>query len=176
MTSDGKWIVYASYHPDKLGIWKIHPDGTGATRLVAGPYFNAEASPDGHYALYLGSLRTDRNVIRVVRVSDGVQVPFQIVCEIRRRSRLLVGRARWMPNGTAIAFVGQDENGVTGIYVQQFVPGQDTASKRSRLGGFDADSVTDTMTISPDGTRMVISSWERTSSVMLAEQVATSTR
>jgi Tol biopolymer transport system component/tRNA A-37 threonylcarbamoyl transferase component Bud32 len=171
MTSDGKWIIYASYHPDKLGIWKIHPDGSGAVRLVAGSYFNAEASPDGEYALYLSSVRTDRNVIRVVRVSDGLKLPFEIVCDIRRRSRQLIGRSRWMPDGKAIAFVGQDENGMNGIYTQPYEPGRDTISKRSKLGGFDADMVSDTLGISPDGRRMIISAWERTTSVMLAEQL-----
>jgi Tol biopolymer transport system component len=171
MTPDGKWVIYSSYHPDKLGIWKIHPDGTGAARLAAGPHFNAEASPDGQYALYVTSLRTDRNVIRVVRIADGAKVPFEIACDIRRRSRQLIGRARWMPGGKAIAFVGQDENGTSGIFVQPFEPGRDTTSARSKLGGFDPDIVMDTVGISPDGTRMIVSGWERTSSVMLAERL-----
>jgi len=170
MTRDGKWVIYSSYHPNKLGIWKVHPDGSGAQQLAAGPYFNPEVSPDGEYALYLSSPHTDRNVIHVTRVADGAKVPFEIVCEIRRRSRQLIGRARWMPDGKAIAFLGQDENGINGIYKQPFVPGRDTTSERSKLGGFDPDIAADSLGISPDGTRMIIAGWERTSSVMIAEQ------
>lgn len=31
MTHDGNWIVYTSGNPAKLGVRKIHPDGSGAT-------------------------------------------------------------------------------------------------------------------------------------------------
>src|SRR5205823_4535542 len=51
MTADGKWVVYSSAHPSTQGIWKIHPDGSGAARIVTGDYFNPEVSPDGQYAL-----------------------------------------------------------------------------------------------------------------------------
>ena len=34
-----------------------------------------------------------------------------------------LGRARWMPGGRAIAFIGQNERGVNGLFVQDFVPG-----------------------------------------------------
>ena len=94
-------------------------------RIAAGTYFNPEVSPDGQYALYVTTVRPDRNAIRVVRIADGSDAAFQIVCDIRRQSTWLIGRARWIPPGRSIAFVGQDDNGVNGIYTQDFVPGTD---------------------------------------------------
>jgi Tol biopolymer transport system component len=42
-TADSQWLVYVSSHPDKLGIWKIHPDGSGAARIAA-VYFRTGAA------------------------------------------------------------------------------------------------------------------------------------
>jgi Tol biopolymer transport system component len=171
ITADGRWIVYSSAHVDKRGIWKIRPDGSGAARIAAGAYFNPEVSPDGQYALYVTTIRTDRNAIRVVRIEDGSEVPFEIVCDVRRQSGWLIGRARWMPRGGAIAFVGQDDKGVNGIYTQDFQPGTNTTASRRQLGGFDPEADTETLCISPDGTHMTISSWEQVSSIMIVEGV-----
>jgi TolB protein len=171
MTKDGQWIVYVSSNPSKIGIWRIHPDGSGAFRIVTGAYGNPEVSPDGQYALYVASLDPTRNAIRVVRVADGASVPFQIVCDIHKQTPWTIGRARWMPGGRAIAFIGQDASGVHGVYVQDFVPGKDTISTRRALGGFDPELSTESVAISPDGRRMVLSMWDQTSSIMAAERV-----
>ena len=171
MTRDGRWIVYASNHPEKAGIWRIRPNGSGAARLAAGPHFNPEVSPDGRHALYVTSVRPDLNVIRVVGVEPASAVAFEIRCEVGRQSGVLVGRARWMPDGRAIAFVGQDERGVHGVFVQDFIPGKDTAVTRRRLAAFDPDSNTSTFGLSPDGRRLIVSSWEQNAGIVLAERL-----
>jgi Tol biopolymer transport system component len=74
-----------------------------------------------------------------------------------------------MPDGRAVAFVGQDEDGVWGIFVQDFDPGRDTAPTRRRLTAFDTETAAESFAISPDGTRLTVASWDRTFSVMLAE-------
>jgi serine/threonine protein kinase len=171
MTADGQWIVYSSGDDVKRGIWKIHPDGNAAMSLASGPYFNPEVSPDGQYALFVTTVRADKNAIRVVRIADGSAIPFEIACNIRRQSGWLIGRARWMPSGRAIAFVGQNDKGVNGIYVQDFVPGAETSASRRELGGFDPDVATETLGISPDGSHITISTWELVSSIMIADRV-----
>ena len=108
--------------------------------------------------------------MKVVRIGDGSAVPFEIQVPIARAA-LGVERLRWMPDGRAIAFIGQDENGVNGVFVQDFVPGKDTIRTRRPLGGFDPDMLTETFGISPDGSRMTISSLEQNFSVMMAERV-----
>ena len=60
-------------------------------------------------------------------------------------------RARWMPDEKAIAFVGMDEFGTAGVFVQDFVVGKDTRNSRKKLAGFDQDLFLETFGISSDG-------------------------
>ncbi len=176
-TADGNWIVYVSTNPAKSGIWRVRPNGSGAVRLVGGTYAMPELSPDGRYALYSANYMTQRVPLRIVEVGTGARVPFGIEIAVPAgKPRVALGRARWMPGGRAIAFIGQDEQGVTGIYVQDFVPGKDTQATRRKLGGFDSELTTESFGISPDGSRMVIASWEQLFSLMLAERIPGVTR
>jgi Tol biopolymer transport system component len=169
MTTDGRWLVYASAHPEKAGIWKIRADGTEATSLVAGTYLLPEVSPDGQYALYLANPGSRQPVIRVLRVADGTAVPFEIPVVVRRSTWVALGRARWMPGGRAIAFVGQDETGLNGVFVQDFVSGQDTSRTRRPLGGFDPEAAAESFGIAPDGLRFVVAGSEQILSIAIAE-------
>jgi len=49
------------------------------------------------------------------------------------------------------------------------VPGKDTHASRRALAGFDPDWITESLGISPDGQRLVLSESERVFSVMIAE-------
>jgi hypothetical protein len=69
------------------------------------------------------------------------------------------------------AFNGRDEKGVRGVFVQDFVPGQDTSQTVRTLVGFDSDMLPESFSISPDGSRITISFAEQTSNLMLAERV-----
>jgi Tol biopolymer transport system component len=163
-TPDGNWIVYSSGNPAKNGVWKIRQDGSQATRLVAGPTLVPDVSPDGQYCLYVPNVGGKPYQVRVLRLADSAVVPFAILSDVFPRSR-------WMPDGKAIAFIGQDEKGVRGVYVQDFAPGQDTAKTLRPLGGFDADSTAESFGIAPDGMRMAIASREQLSSLMMADRV-----
>jgi Tol biopolymer transport system component len=163
-TPDGDWIVYSSGNPAKNGVWKIRKDGSQAARLVAGPTLVPDVSPDGQYCLYVPNVAGKPYQVQVLRLADGLAVPFEILSNVFPRSR-------WMPDGKAIAFIGQDEKGVRGVFVQDFAAGQDTAKTRRPLGGFDADSTAESFGIASDGTRMAIAAREQLSSLMMAERV-----
>ena len=66
----------------------------------------------------------------------------------------LLGRARWTKDGKAIAFVGQDETGATGIFEQDFVPDGDTTATRHKLAGFDPARVVESFDL--DATSVVL--------------------
>ncbi|HSP95024.1 MAG TPA: protein kinase [Thermoanaerobaculia bacterium] len=172
VTPDGTWVLYNSGNLARNGVWKIHPDGSGAERIVAGTTGHPEVSPDGRYVLYLTGIQNQQETLRVARVADGRPAPFDIRIPIRRPGAIRVGRARWTPDGRAIAFVGQDENGVYGIFEQDFVPGQDTSATRRPVGGFDKQAETESFGISPDGSRIIVASWERLYSVVAADGVS----
>ena len=68
-----------------------------------------------------------------------------------------VGRARWLRDGSGLAFVALDERGLLGVYSQDFTPGRDSTASRRALGGFDADARTESFALAPAGDRVAIS-------------------
>jgi serine/threonine protein kinase/Tol biopolymer transport system component len=172
-TPDGKWIVYNQSFPQKVGIWKIHPDGSGAMRLVSGTTVLPDVSRDGLYVSYRTNLRIDQFEVRVARVSDGAITPFRIrLPSFQASINNPLGRTRWLPDGRAIAFVGQDETGKNGIFLQDFDPVKDTTTTRRPAAGFSSAVATESFGISPDGKEMTLAGWEQLFSLMLAERVS----
>ena len=156
-TRDG-WIVYSSGNPAKQGIWKIRIDGSQASRLFAGQVSVTEVSPDGRYVAYRSL--SNNSSVEFVRVSDGATVPFH--------AGDAAFRARWMPEGHAIAFLTPNQKE---IFVQDFVPGRDTIKTRRKLAPADVELPITSFGISPDGSRMTISYGEGQHSLMTAERV-----
>ncbi len=168
-TRDGAWVVYATGNRKHPGMWKIHPDGSGAQILVPnGTVVLPEVSPDGAYALF-STNALNSTVIQVVRVEDGMKVPFEIRLEGRRQSITVPGRARWTPDGKRIIFTGRDAKGLYGVFIQEFIPGQDTTASRRPLAGFDPDWITESLGLSPNGKSLVLSESERVFSIIIAD-------
>jgi len=165
-TPDGKWIIYMSGNSQHPGLWKIHPDGTGATRLVPGTNMVVpDLSPDGQVVAYLHTA----TAIRFARVEDGAAIPFTIPVSGGVNAIVSQGRARWTPDGRHLLFTDTDAHGRFGVSIQDYVPGKDTRASRRPLAGFDPDWITESLGISPDGTKVVLSESERVFSVMVAE-------
>ena len=171
MTPDGNWVLHWSSNPEKRGIWKVRPDGTDATLLVKGFYNSPEISPDGMYFATPEAPDGQRRRIRVFRVDNGAPVPFSIVVERNGSPDPNYGRMRWMPDGKSIAFVAAGPDGVSGIFVQDFVIGQDTSATRRKLAGFTTDFLAESFGFAPDGSAIVISFTETSSDVLLAHGI-----
>ena len=148
-TPDG-WILYNSGNPQHRGLWKVRPDGSQAKLLVPGVANWPEASPDGRYVLVT---QTEPNAIGVYRVADGQQVA-SISVVSPDPAPVGLGRARWMPDGKAIAFITGNASGTASILTQAFIPGQDTSSTRRVLVS-DPDRRPETFGISRDGKHLV---------------------
>ena len=172
ISSDGKWVVYVSGNRQKIGMWKIRADRSGALK-IAPRGGHPDVSPDGLYVLADHSTGLVTKVIDVVGLEDGAPASFEIRLSMKYptlSSQTGHGRSRWMPDGK-IAFVGVDDAGLTGVFVQDFVPGRDTTATRRKLAGFDPDYITETFAISPDGTRIVLSLLDLQSNIMIAEGI-----
>ncbi len=172
VTPDGEWIVYSSGSPEKVGLWKIRPDGTEATHLYKERATIPEVSPDGRHVVFRSFTGKYPARVKVVRLEDGVLEPFEILVDQHRRTTISLGRPRWLADGSAIAFVGQDESGAIGIYTQDFVPGRNTRPTRRPVAGFDPDVASESFGIAPDGSRLVIAGWVQLFSLMEAEGIA----
>lgn len=174
MTRDGEWIVYATSNPAHPGIWKVRPDGRDPTLLFAGTASLPEVSPDGRLALFVDARPFGGvNVLRAMETATGKVLPFAIEVPLQGPAWLTgnVGRARWLPGGSAVAFVGPDVSGELAIFRQDFRPGTDTTASRRNLTGTRPDGSAESFGISPDGGRMVVAWSDQTRTVMLAEGV-----
>ena len=171
---DGRSVVYASGNQQQPGLRRVGTDGGPAERLTGSFGVIPEVSPDGRHVLFLeqAASGTARS-LKVVSAADGRDAGFSIPLEIRERTPgLSLGRARWTPDGRAVAFVALDEAGLAGVFVQEFAPGRDTAATRRRLAGFVADQAVESFGFSPDGRFVTIAVREQHSGLLLAEGVA----
>jgi Tol biopolymer transport system component len=167
-TPDGKWLVYALTNTARPGLLRVGADGRGPLRLVDGAVQLPEISPDGQYVLYVDGLAAR---IRVVRLIDGQRVPFEIPIVVHKTTTVSLGRARWMPDSRGIAFVGQDEHGINGVFAQDFEPGRDTTATRRQLGGFDLENSAESLGISPDGKFLTVAGWEQLFNITIVSGV-----
>jgi hypothetical protein len=170
-TRDGRYVCYTTAHPERVGLWRIRLDGSDDRQLVKGDALVPEVSPDGRYAVYLGDVRASRRVLKVAEVESGAVVPFEIevAWPARASGQVLFGRERWLPDGRRIAFVGADAAGRSGVWVQDFVPGRDTAASRRPLAGFADHAETESLGVSADGKMLVVSELLEYSSLRLAD-------
>ena len=173
MTANGKWVVYWSGNPGKVGVWKIHPDGTGAQQMLPGSAVSTDVSPDGRYVLYASQEQSNlRCVVRFLEIESGKVDPFTIVVPYTLAAPgVIYGRARWAPDGRSIYYIGQNAAGLSGVFQQDFAPGRDTSVTRRQVAGFSPEYVTESLGISPDGSKITISTGDEFATILLAEGV-----
>jgi len=171
------WIIYASTNPENFGIWRMRADGTSPELVLAGDYFQAEVSNDGRWIACLTlEPHNLRNVLSVVEVESGRLLPHKIKIKSDQDHAIVPGRMRWVSDCAlskepAMAFLGVDDQGRTGVFLQDFDPERDTSSTRRPLAGFHDELTTESFDISPDGTRITLAFVEITRKLMLAEGV-----
>jgi hypothetical protein len=116
----------------------------------------------------VGPAGSAKSTIGVVRLADGAPVPFEAVATGAISNR---GRHRWTPDGRALVFLTGDEKGLLGLMRQEITPGRDSSATRRAVAGFTPDSVTESLGISPDGTRLMVSEFQLSAGLLLAEGV-----
>ncbi len=162
LSPDGSRIVYVSFNEKKRGIWTIRPDGTNAKLLSAGLGILPEISPNGEWVSFVGP-RGGLDAINVVRLADGAPV-FQIP-NLPPGHGFITGRHRWMPDGRRIVFLGGDRQG-TALFVQDVVPGEDTARTRQKLAVFEPDVELHSFGIAPDMSFAVVAVRQATANLL----------
>jgi Tol biopolymer transport system component len=166
-TPDAQWIAFSSGAPGRSGLWRVRPDGSDAALLVPDVIL-PEVSPDGTHVLFQTNRSPRVAVVGVATLVDGKVLPFQIHIDVRRPTLAILGRAHWMPDGHAIAFVGQDEHGVNGVFVQRFAADEDTSATRVPLAGFDPEHLTESFAVAPGLGAVVLAEWEQRTEIMAA--------
>lgn len=167
----GDWVVYNSSQSARNGVWKIRQTGLDESILVKGETRWPEISPDGRYVLYVAELPGTR-AIRVATLDTGSALQFEVKLPYSAgKSNAALGKAKWMPGGSAIAYIGEGEDGTSGVYSQPFSPGSDSGAARSKLSSFDSRRAVQSFAVSPDGARLIIASWELGSGLVQALNV-----
>ncbi|MDL2718200.1 MAG: protein kinase [Acidobacteriota bacterium] len=161
LSRDGSTVIYVSFNDARRGIWKIRADGTDAKILAPGRNVLPEISPDGAWVSFVTQIPVP--TIEVVRVADGAPV-FRIP-NVPAGRGFITGRHRWLPDGRGIAFLGGDGRG-TALFVQDVVPGRDTAATRRKLAVFEPDVELHSFGIAPDMSFAVVAARQSTSNLL----------
>ena len=170
-TADGKWVVYLQGSGPSPGIWKVHPDGTGA-QLLAAPGGIPEVSPDGAHVAYQTNPQAMAIRVQTLRTADGKPDDFRV--ELPQGglslSRIVVGRCRWMPDGRSLVALTRDAKGYR-IDSYPFRPGVQFLSANPLVPAFDPAVEIETFGVSPDGKRITVAGAAKSRSLMVAEGV-----
>lgn len=163
--ADAQWIFYDSSNPSKEGLWRMRRDGSSAALVVRAETAHPEVSADGRFIVYHRPAEAWQ-IVEIVEVATGVRHT------LARVKGVDAGRARWAGNTSTVVYEAEDEEGRSGLYVQEFTPRRDTFATRRRLAGFDPETTVETFAISPDGRRAVLSLREPSSGLMIADGVS----
>jgi Tol biopolymer transport system component len=165
MTPDGQWILYLSGQPAHAGAWKMHADGSQATPLVDGVNL-PDVSPDGLlFAAPIGAGQRTGRVLNVYRMSDGSDVA---TIALKVTQTIAVGRARWV-GPRELAYIDRDDEGNFGVWVRDIT--DKGAGPPRKLAGFDSLTPTESVSVTQDGSRAVLSVRNNVSSIAVAENV-----
>jgi Tol biopolymer transport system component len=136
-----------------------------------------EISPDGKYvayAWYKQSVLDPTVYVQVVELETGKVVPFETKAEAAKGENSAVanvaGRSRWMPDGKALAYIDSNDSNKMGVYLQDFIPGQNTFASRRPIA-FDRDKHIESFGISPDGASITIAEMEVLSGLVRIDNI-----
>ena len=171
-TPDGRWIVYMQGSGPKPGVWKVHPDGTGAQLLLAGGQL-PEVSPEGDRVVAIGGATLNEVEVVALRTADGKPDGFRLELSggVFSLSRIILGRARWMPDGKSILVVSRNDKGNFGIEAYPAAPGDRKGSGTWAVGGWDPSVAIESFGVSPDGKRITVAGVALSNSLMTAAHV-----
>ena len=171
----GKWVVYSQHGTRKDEHGTSHegfrrvPLAGGPSELLVPATLRAPAlSPDGRWAAVF---RFPAKAISFIDFNARAFLPKTIESGLDPTVGMGDGRLRWLPDGKSVVFTNRDDQGRSGVYIETWDPGRDTAPTRRRLYGFDPDYFIDTLAVSPDGRSLVMSATERPTDLVLVEGI-----
>jgi Tol biopolymer transport system component len=171
-TPDGR-VVYSSAASEAQGIWTVSLHGGPPRIVTADARAHPEVSPDGSRILYHDHTVGGTTEVRMVRLEDGERLPATAVIELGATlvpSDVTLGRARWLADGSGIAYVGLDEQGKVAVLLRGLETDGSLSAPRPVLGS-EIDLVPESFAMTTDGEGVVVSLIDRQPSLMLAEGI-----
>ncbi len=143
ISADGRTLLLSAEDPGGLpGVYVRGMDGSPAVRIGSGQAVGL--SPDGKWALALQGGASGRLVLLPLRGSDSLVLPRGGIESYRR--------ARWVPDGRTVLFVGIEPGRVARTYVQDVAGGAPRPITPEGVA---------TRLVSPDGSRIAFVAGER---------------
>jgi TolB protein len=163
---DGRWVVYSSYRGDALELWLLDLSNGAARALTSNGAVNVEPrfSPDGKRIVFVSTLYSQRFHVFTADLSEGklanvVRVTGEHKSELPRYYYSAYDHEInpvWTRNGREIIYVSNRNHiyGTGGFWRSSAIPGSEASEFHYEETNWKARP-----DVSPDGTRLVFSSY-----------------
>jgi eukaryotic-like serine/threonine-protein kinase len=168
VTADGQWVIYSSGRLGMAGVCRIRLDGTEDHLVTASAKGHPDVSPDGRHVVFRTQSINGVTTLRVAEVESGAVLPADARIEAaghRIDPWIILGRARWLPDGRGVAFIALTEAGHVGLVAQDFDPRRGLVGRRRTLLEGLPDLPPESFGVAADG-RLAVSFIRRSSNLM----------
>ena len=168
-TRDGRSVIYSSAHPTKYGLWRVPLEGGAEEHLLSGGTLIPDLSPDGRFLSTILAVGTLEPKLVVLDLETGRMLPGAVT--VRPVPGIFViGRARWLADGSAVAYTAYDANGRCLLVRRSLEFWRTGAGKPDTLFRRTTDDI-ESFGFSPDGRRATVSVLDYLSGLTIAEAV-----
>jgi Tol biopolymer transport system component len=169
VSPDDRWVIYSSAHPAKTGLWKLPLDGGEGERLLRTSTLIPDLSPDGRYVSVILGTGTIEAQLAVYDIEErkllASPVPLQV-----QLGTVQVGRSRWLPDGSALAYV-EDRGDGSIVLVKRPLAAWRTGEGRVDTLFAGSSEAIESFGFSPDGKRAAVSVVDWLSGLTIAEGI-----
>lgn len=173
VTADGKWVIYSAEWAKGAGLRRVRLDGTNDRLVTETGRGHPEVSPDGRYVVIRTPTVNNAAALRVVALESGAVLPASVRLAgagLPADRRVTLGRARWLPGGREIAFLGLTDKGCAALLAQSFDPGRGLVGPTRTLLDCSPDLLPESFAFARDG-RLAVSFLRRSSNLITASGI-----
>jgi Tol biopolymer transport system component len=169
ISPDDRWVLYSSAHPAKSGLWRLPVDGGDGEHLLTTATLIPDLSPDGRNVSVITDVGTVEAKLSVFDLEAHKLLPVSVPLQVQSGT-VQLGRARFMPDGRAVAYIQERGDG------QPVVVRRPLSAWRTGDGPVDtlfarASEAIESFGFSPDGKRATVSVVDWLSGLTIAEGV-----
>lgn len=170
VTADGAWLVYSADRSAGAGIRRVRLDRAQDLLITSSARGHPEVSPDGRYVVVRTRTVNDVAQLRVVVVESGAALPESVRLQaagVPADRGITLGRARWLPGGREVAFLGLTDRGCLALLARRFDPRRGLVGPDRTLLDCSPEQSPESFAFARDG-RLAVSFLRRSSHLVTA--------